>query len=95
MKKIFFTSLLLFLSIFSFCQESISIVTQGSGSSFDIARKNALRYALVKVYGVFINSTTIVSNDDLTMATRRSFHYLILKQMKIKSLLSIMKIFFL
>ena len=65
MKKIFFTSLLLFLSIFSFCQESISIVTQGSGSSFDIARKNALRYALVKVYGVFINSTTIVSNDDL------------------------------
>jgi len=65
MKKNLFTFVFLFLSIFSFCQESISDVTQGSGSSFDLARKNALRYALEKVYGVFINSTTIVSNDDI------------------------------
>jgi hypothetical protein len=65
MKKIFFTSVLIFLSIFSFSQDSFSVVTQGSGISFDIARKNALRYALGKVYGVFINSSTVVSNDDL------------------------------
>ena len=41
------------------------ITTTGSGLSYDIARNNALRYAIESAFGTFISSETKISNDIL------------------------------
>ncbi|WP_304238625.1 hypothetical protein [Jiulongibacter sediminis] len=45
-------------------QEQV-ITTTGSGPSYDIARNNALRYAIESAFGTFISSETKISNDIL------------------------------
>jgi len=45
-------------------QEQV-ITTTGSGPSYDVARNNALRYAIESAFGTFISSETKISNDIL------------------------------
>jgi len=65
MKKILLFSLFLLFAQLSFAQESISVISQGTGNSYESARNNALRNAIEKIYGTFVSTSTVVSNDQL------------------------------
>ena len=65
MKKIFFSFLLLGIFPLIYGQESITVLSESSGNSYETARNNALRNAVEKVYGTFVSTSTVVSNNKL------------------------------
>jgi hypothetical protein len=65
MKKILSLSMLLFLQVASFSQETITVISEGSGNSYEAARNSSLRNAIEKIYGTFVSTSTIVNNGQL------------------------------
>jgi hypothetical protein len=65
MKKIIVLLCLTFSYLATFSQESISVIYEGSGSSFETARNNALRNAIEKIYGTFVSTSTQITNGQL------------------------------
>lgn len=58
--------ILLFVSGFQLiAQETISVISQGTGDSYEMARNNCLRNAIEKIYGAFVSTSTLVTNGQL------------------------------
>ena len=65
MKKILLFLLLIISAQRLFAQESISVISQGTGDSYEMARNNCLRNAIEKIYGAFVSTSTLVNNGQL------------------------------
>lgn len=65
MKKFFFSLFLLGTLSIVYGQETITMISESSGNSYETARNNALRNAVEKVYGTFVSTSTVVSNNKL------------------------------
>lgn len=65
MKKIIFTIFLFCQITILFGQETVKIVTYGSGKTYESALSIALRSSLEQAAGVFISNMAVVKNDSL------------------------------
>lgn len=65
MKKIIFTIFLFCQITIVFSQETVKIVTYGSGKTYESALSIALRSSLEQAAGVFISNMAVVKNDSL------------------------------
>ena len=65
MRALLLLIIILLGTTFVYGQEGTILISTGEGNSYDVARKNALRYAIEKVYGAFVSSNSLLSNDIL------------------------------
>jgi len=65
MKKCCIVLFLTITHLASFGQETISVISEGSGNSYETARNSALRNAIEKIYGTFVSTSTQVTNGQL------------------------------
>ena len=56
MRALLLLIIILLGTTFVYGQEGTILISTGEGNSYDVARKNALRYAIEKVYGAFVKS---------------------------------------
>lgn len=57
----------------SYGQNIVTMILIGEADSYELARKNALRYSIEKVYGTYISSNSVISNDVLVKDEIYSF----------------------
>lgn len=65
MKKLFFSFFLLVTVSLVNGQETITVISEGSGNSYEAARNSSLRTAIEKIYGTFVSTSTVVTNGQL------------------------------
>jgi hypothetical protein len=66
MKKIILLLIAItFFGLKAFCQNDVELIVIGTGKDAESSKNNALRNAIEQAFGVFISSTTKVSNDEL------------------------------